>query len=537
MNNSVKNSVNKNSVKENNLNNLTNLNRNQKKQINILREVKKKIINNQLQLINNKKKLLYSKAFITNSQIKNLCSSLTSRKKKINNGSQNEKLNKNTEKNQSITSKVEPNESIINPPINHTNEIRLNVSTNKPNISVNNSNQDGGYIETSKNIPQINSEIKVINTKLDIFKKQSLSVNGEIKKKISGFRYNNQTIFEKIKSFLKGEFFSFIKYYLYFIILFTIVFYITIYINNNTKNNMIIIETKIFFYIGLIILFIIMNDILETPVESINKFLYIILFTLIIIYIVIYLVQHYYIKNDFFDKLILILFCVFIIFISMIIYIYFIFEKKDNNIAKDLFNSFNNGLYKNLFLTIFFILYIIAYYIVFNILDINSNLSDIIAPFNLGLMLLFFIFILIIYIGIKIKIINKMQILNTFISLSAICIFLLFVCAQIFMSSLGNICTSNETTKSVNEQEFVSLLILASIFVILWLDDSRNWRQSGSLMFIITTIIALYCMFYYSVIYPSTGILSFWLFIEWLIIIFYRKENSKNSIHYLFMKT
>ena len=105
------------------------------------------------------------------------------------------------------------------------------------------------------------------------------------------------------------------------------------------------------------------------------------------------------------------------------------------------------------------------------------------------------------------------------------------------MSSLGTICTTNETVESIHEQEMVSLLMIASIFTILWLDDSRNWKQIGSIFFIIATIITLYCMFYYSVAYPSTGMLSFWLFIEWLIIIFYRKENSKNSIHYSFMKT
>ena len=82
----------------------------------------------------------------------------------------------------------------------------------------------------------------------------------------------------------------------------------------------------------------------------------------------------------------------------------------------------------------------------------------------------------------------------------------------------------------------VTLLIIASIFTILWLDDTRNWKQIGSIFFVVVSIITLYCMFYYSVAYPSTGMMSFWLFIEWLIIVFYRKENSKNSIHYSFMK-
>ena len=226
----------------------------------------------------------------------------------------------------------------------------------------------------------------------------------------------------------------------------------------------------------------------------------------------------------------------FIIFIIMVIYIYFNFQKKDKNIATDLFNCFDYGIKKNLFFTIFLMLYLIIYYMVFYFLDWNSSLTDILLPFILGVMLIFFIFCLIIYIAIKMKIINRIQVFNTFIALGSIFFFLLFICAYIFMSSLGTICTTNESVESIHEQEIVSLLIIASIFTILWLDDSRNWRQIGSIFFIVASIITLYCMFYYSVAYPSTGLMSFWLFIEWLIIIFYRKENSKNSIHYSFMK-
>jgi molecular chaperone GrpE (heat shock protein) len=79
----------------------------------------------------------------------------------------------------------------------------------------------------------------------------------------------NQTFMEKIKSFFKSDFFIFMKYYLYFIILFAIIFYITIRINNNTKNSMIIIETKIFFYVSVIVLFLIINDILETALSHV----------------------------------------------------------------------------------------------------------------------------------------------------------------------------------------------------------------------------------------------------------------------------
>jgi len=437
-----------------------------------------------------------------------------------------------------------------------TNNIQPNSQTNnvQPN-SQNNNVQTGGTVQNELNniiekksvinekIKPLEENLAEVNIKLTsaqggLFDKSANKIekNQDINNKEIIQDTKKQTFMEKIKSFFKSDFFTFIKYYLYFIVLFAIIFYITLRINNNTKNSIIVIETKIFFYVSVIVLFIIINDILETPVESLDKFLYVLLFTLIALYIVTYLVEHHYKNNGFFDKLKIVLLGAFIIFIIMVIYIYFNFQKKDKNIATDLFNCFDYGIKKNLFFTIFLMLYLIIYYMVFYFLDWNSSLTDILLPFILGVMLIFFIFCLIIYIAIKMKIINRIQVFNTFIALGSIFFFLLFICAYIFMSSLGTICTTNESVESIHEQEIVSLLIIASIFTILWLDDSRNWRQIGSIFFIVASIITLYCMFYYSVAYPSTGLMSFWLFIEWLIIIFYRKENSKNSIHYSFMK-
>jgi len=409
------------------------------------------------------------------------------------------------------------------------NEKIIPLEKNLEQINIKLMSVQGGLFDKSTNKMQ---QIQDVNNKEIIQNNKEIIQNN--KEIIQNTK--NQTFMEKIKSFFKSDFFIFMKYYLYFIILFAIIFYITIRINNNTKNSMIIIETKIFFYVSVIILFIIINDILETPVEALDKFLYVLLFTLIALYTVTYLVEHYYPINSFFDKLKIVLLCAFIIFIIMVIYIYFHFQKKDKNVAADLFDCFNYGVTKNLVFTIFLMLYLFFYYMVFYLLSWNSSLTDILLPFFLGVMLIFFIFCLIIYIALKMKIINRIQVLNTYIALFSIFIFLSFVCAYIFMSSLKTICTTNESVESLHEQEIVTLIIIASIFTILWLDDSRNWGQIGSIFFLVASIITLYCTFYYSVAYPSTGTMSFWLFIEWLIIVFYRKENSKNSIHYSFMK-
>ena len=168
-------------------------------------------------------------------------------------------------------------------------------------------------------------------------------------------------------------------------------------------------------------------------------------------------------------------------------------------------------------------------------LNKNTNITDILCPFVLGLMLVFFIFIIIIYVALRMKLINKKEMLNTFIALSSICFFLGILCIYTFMSSLKTFCSSNIDKKSMNEGERIFIGIIISIIIILWYDDSRNWHQIGSILFILVTIFAFYCMFYYSVSHPSFATISMYFFFEWLILFFYRKENSKNAIHFSFM--
>ena len=486
------------------------INSNKKQTVESLLSQKKTIINKIIELekekeklLNNETKLYKNKSNVINAQLKFVGKNNKETANMQSGGTLQNQLNNIQIKKDSINEKIKPLEEELS-------QLNMKLTTAQGGLTDNLSIESQG----------INPKSADINEKTEIVQ-------------------NNkpQTFMQKIKLFLNSDFFTFIKYYMYFIVLFAIIFYITIRVNNNTKNSMILVETKIFFYISLIILFIIINDILETPVELMQQFLYVLLFTLIVLYIVTYLVEHYYIKDGFFDKLKIVLLCAFVIFIIMVIYIYFTFQKKNKNIATELFNCFNYGISKNLFFTVFLMLYLLVYYGAYYFLNWNSSLTDMLLPFILGVMVIFFIFCLIIYISLKMKIINRIQILNTFISLGAIFIFLSFVCAYIFMSSLDTMCKKNTSQESLNEQEIVSLLIIASIFTILWLDDTRNWKQYGSILFVFATIIALYCMFYYSVTYPSTGMLSTWLFIEWIIILFYRNENSKNSIHYSFMKT
>lgn len=170
-------------------------------------------------------------------------------------------------------------------------------------------------------------------------------------------------------------------------------------------------------------------------------------------------------------------------------------------------------------------------------LDYNTNLSTILQPAILGILLIFFIFCMIIYISLKMKLINKNQILNTFLALTSILSFLGLMVLYTFMSSLSTICIDSNDKSTESKNENISILIIIAIIFILWYDDERNWHQIGSILFILITIFTFYVMFIYSVNHPSIGLLSLWLFIEWCIILFKRKENIKNSWHYSFMKT
>ena len=344
-------------------------------------------------------------------------------------------------------------------------------------------------------------------------------------------------IVQRIRDFLKTDFYYFIKYYLYFIVLFSICFYILININSTSTNNLIRIESKIFFYLLVIFLFIVISDILDSPLENLNKFISIIIFSLIIVYVISRLIDHFYKKDSFRSKLFKVFCASLLIFIPTVLIIYFTFQKKNKNATIALYNAFNYSMNKNIGFLIFFTIYLFLFYNTEAMMNLNTNLTDILAPSLLGIQLIFFIFCIIIFIALKMKLITKIQMLNTFLALFAICIFLGLNWLNIFMSSLSTICSTGETQDSMDKQEIVCLLIIGAIFIILWYDDERNWHQLGSILFVIVSLFTLYVMFYYSVEHPSTGLLSFWLFIEWLIIIFYRKENSKNSIHFSFMST
>ena len=340
-----------------------------------------------------------------------------------------------------------------------------------------------------------------------------------------------------IKSFFKSDYYFFIKNYLFFLVLFSICFYLLLFINDTSKIKSELVITKVFFYLIIIFLFIIIGDILETPLEYQNKLIMIIMFSLLIVYLAGYMIDHYYKKDNFYFRLLKIFIASLIVYVITLIIIHYTLVKYDKNKLNQIYSNFSYGISKNLYFLIFLYLYLLFYTNIFYLLNLwNSKTSEILGTSILGLLLILFIFIFIIYITIKMKIITKIQILNAFIALSSIAVFLAVVYAKIFMSSLNTICETKVNPKDVDQDERIGVLLLISIFIILWYDDSKNWHALGSLLFIIVTVFGLYCFFYYSTTHPSLGTLSMWFFIEWLIIIYYRKQNSKNAMHFSFMQ-
>jgi hypothetical protein len=351
---------------------------------------------------------------------------------------------------------------------------------------------------------------------------------------------NNQvkpkTFMESVKLFFRTDLYFFMKYYLYFIVLFSLCFYILIFLQDRAKNGVVIVENKVFFYIGIICLVIVFNDILETPMESLKKFVLVIIISLIVVYIVNYIIvkfnSNHKLKGNFWT----VFWTTIIIYSITVFCIYYMFHRKDRLIAIDLYNAFNYSINKNLTLMIFLTIYLYLYVSFFKKLNQNTNLTDILQPAILGGLLMFFLFGIITYIAYKMKIINRVNILNSFISLFAIFIFLAFMGIKVFMDSLNEVCVEKTDMDTVNEKEFVILLIFLSLFIIWWLEDDRKWNRWSSMAFVFASVMTFYSMFVYSVTYPSIGMLSTWLMIEWIIIYFHRKENSKNSVHFSFME-
>lgn len=190
------------------------------------------------------------------------------------------------------------------------------------------------------------------------------------------------------------------------------------------------------------------------------------------------------------------------------------------------------------FISTYFWITFIIFPIHFSLSSLGSFLGKILSPLIIGVFVLMYLMVFIVYIAKKLKLVTKIS-LNGFISVYTIMVLFFFIYMYIFLSSFTNACKDyeNNVNKTVNEEEqrYVFMGIIASIIYILIYADSKRWKRVGSILFVAVTIFLLYTMLYYMPLYSKLSIFIFWFLIEWLMLIFKRKENCKAAFNNIFM--
>jgi len=304
----------------------------------------------------------------------------------------------------------------------------------------------------------------------------------------------------------------------------------------------VITETKMIFYILLGILFYFVSDLLRTEDGS-GALAYIIIFALFISYISNYILTKYYNGPSAYE--ILISFGISIgTYLIALLFIYLIKNKSYFENSKEIFN---NAYDKNYGYSLFFFFLLIIYTLILKFYSLDSFKNKIMQPAVLGIFLIIFIFSFIIFICRNIGLINRNQYLDTFLVLITMLIACIYIYIYFFLGSLSSVCeipkgeakkeeADNKNVKFISEETTVSTLLLLSIFLLLWIDDSKVWYQKEYLIFIFVSFMVFASLFFYSTKFPSTGILSLWLLIEWIITWYKNGGNAKNSVHYVALK-
>ena len=338
----------------------------------------------------------------------------------------------------------------------------------------------------------------------------------------------------------ESEYFLFMKYFLYFIITFSIIIHIILNIDNETSNMKIFYLNKALFYFFILFICVIINDILDTKLQFLWKFVFIILSALVLVYISNNLLINRYNKGEW-KTFGLSLLSTFVIFLLVCAIVYFTILGKGERYSDPIFLQFNYAVYINYSFLLFILFYFIFIKSVTYWTDWDTYFTDMISVAIYGFLLILFVFIIFIHLAIKIKLITSIQQLNTFIAILVFILFLGILQLYFFISGIKSICDNKlkvkESKEESNKIERLTLILLFCILVVLWLDDSRQWLQSEYFLFILATLVIIACMFHYSMIYPSISILSLWGFIEWCILVCYNGHDTWNSFNFVMQNT
>lgn len=336
----------------------------------------------------------------------------------------------------------------------------------------------------------------------------------------------------------KSYYGSFIKKLLFSITFFSLCLYLIMENLRSTNIPLVIMQTKIIFYLLIGILFYFISDILRTQEDFSKKIVGIILFCIFISYISNYFLEKYF-NGPFYYKILITLGIIIAVLLISLFLVHFMINKTGYNYA-DINDVFDASFKKNLYYFIFYFVLLIIYTIILYLYSYSSSKNQILQPALLGLFLMLFVFSFIIYICKNIGLINGYQYLDTFIVLLSIFIICGYIYFYILLKSISSVCSDDkkkeESVNNMNEAETAINIMLVALFGVLWIGDSKIWDQFEYLIFIIITVITFAGLFYYSTKYPSTGVISLWLFVEWIMLCFKNGNNAKNSLEGVFRK-
>lgn len=338
----------------------------------------------------------------------------------------------------------------------------------------------------------------------------------------------------------ESEYYAFMKYFLYFIITFTIIIYIILNMEKETDNIQIFYLNKGIFYFFMFFVFVIINDILDTKLQFLWKFVFIIIASLILTYIATNLLINRYNKG-YWNTMGLSVLSAFIIFLFISLIVFFVILGKGERYSDPIFLQFNYAVYQNYSFMLYILFYFALIKFIMYWLDWDTYFTDMISVSVYGFLLILFFMQFIIYLALKVKLITSIQQLNTYITIIVLFLFLGILQIYFIMSGIQSVCDdkskAEESKEESNKVERLFLILIVSILGILWLDDSRKWLQSEYILFLIATLIILGCMFYYSTKYPSLSIVSLWGFIEWCILVSYNGHDTWNSFNFALINT
>ncbi len=339
---------------------------------------------------------------------------------------------------------------------------------------------------------------------------------------------------------------EFIYNIIFFISFFSITFYLLLNVYHKNKNPVISTETNTLLLILLFLIGFVVKSMLAKSTDKSSFYLVGIISTAIFIQWIINFCIQYFSKGiekkneayeNYFKKLGIVIFTT-IINIGIVI---FVINQLSNSINfNNSFSIFNDEVKFDFYYYIFFFIIFFLFSFHFNTLYTQTEKSSLILPTYLGGYILLIIFGFIIYMGIKIKLIDTNQILTTIIVLA--CLFSLFIYIWLYMviDSISVICKNKKKEEKKEPLEkrvffkFLVPLVLLSIFILIWIIDTKKWSKFECGSYLIITLILFTSFSAISAYNPNTSLLSLWLLIEWVFVTYYNWINVQNSFQCLF---